>query len=340
MNHRPHSCGVFPRAPAERMRIWLLALALAPITACVDRKAVPDPEQADAEVAEAGVEDGGIPWSEGPLPPLASPCPGQRGMVGIPFPDGACYLMDPWPVTRGEYHTALAEGPLVSSHPACAGRSPAEGPRGETIDGTNVPGSYCDTTYYEYEDDGILLTFRRRLPWPPSEAEGPEPMVCVSWCDAHAYCERVGKRLCGNRALSEERDLSEQALGDPNQDELYNACTAGGTRRSPLGHRQAAIQSNRVDRFEYLPLSHEQVKAGGEGPFVGLHGMRVGSEMSGPVYDTFWTDYSYAENGPREYRECAVMEEEVWRLGRQYEAEHAYGGTATFRCCADVAAVP
>ena len=70
--------------------LWLAALALALFPACVDRKAVPDSDRADAETAEAGVEDSGIPWSDGALPPLPSTCPSQRGMVGIPFPDGAC----------------------------------------------------------------------------------------------------------------------------------------------------------------------------------------------------------------------------------------------------------
>jgi sulfatase modifying factor 1 len=52
------------------------------------------------------------------------------------------------------------------------------------------------------------------------------PQTCVDWCDARAYCESVGKRLCGRigdgSALTSDEDLADAGVS-----EWMNACTAG-----------------------------------------------------------------------------------------------------------------
>ncbi|MFW5741224.1 MAG: formylglycine-generating enzyme family protein [Myxococcota bacterium] len=52
------------------------------------------------------------------------------------------------------------------------------------------------------------------------------PIHAVDWCDARAYCEWAGKRLCKG---------SESHLEDPEKSEWYNACTLGGIQDYPYG---------------------------------------------------------------------------------------------------------
>jgi formylglycine-generating enzyme required for sulfatase activity len=59
---------------------------------------------------------------------------------------------------------------------------------------------------------------------------GDYSMGCVDWCDARAFCEWAGKRLCG--ALAGGTPRSE---GAPPMDEWGYACTAAGTLAYPYG---------------------------------------------------------------------------------------------------------
>ncbi|MGC4069582.1 MAG: SUMF1/EgtB/PvdO family nonheme iron enzyme [Polyangiaceae bacterium] len=52
------------------------------------------------------------------------------------------------------------------------------------------------------------------------------PIVCVDWCDARAYCEAIGKHLCGKRAVGGGAN-SFSAYADATQSEWYNACVSG-----------------------------------------------------------------------------------------------------------------
>lgn len=51
------------------------------------------------------------------------------------------------------------------------------------------------------------------------------PQVCVDWCDAYAYCDSQGKRLCGR--IGGGMNPFDR-FDDPGSSEWMNACSAGG----------------------------------------------------------------------------------------------------------------
>jgi formylglycine-generating enzyme len=58
------------------------------------------------------------------------------------------------------------------------------------------------------------------------------PVVGVDWCDAYAYCQGVGKELCGMIG-GEENPFG--AYRDAESSQWYNACSSGGVHTYPYG---------------------------------------------------------------------------------------------------------
>ena len=62
---------------------------------------------------------------------------------------------------------------------------------------------------------------------------GTAPQTCVDWCDAHAFCQRTGKRLCGR--IGGGAVPYPDGLADASVSEYYNACSSGGVHPYPYG---------------------------------------------------------------------------------------------------------
>jgi formylglycine-generating enzyme required for sulfatase activity len=72
------------------------------------------------------------------------------------------------------------------------------------------------------------------------------PQVCVDWCDAYAYCQAVGKRLCGKIGGG---SVGYNDYVDVSLSQWYNACTSHGANTYAYGNtydRQACNDANGV----------------------------------------------------------------------------------------------
>lgn len=77
-------------------------------------------------------------------------------------------------------------------------------------------------------------------PWPPTN-DGTSPVACVDWCDARAYCEAHGRRLCGKPGGGATPWSS---FADPSQSEWFATCTSGGQFAYTYGNAYAAAACN------------------------------------------------------------------------------------------------
>jgi formylglycine-generating enzyme len=150
--------------------------------------------------------DGGIGGSDGSMDGTsgagggAGTCPGTGGPTMVMLPPGYC--IDSTEVTRDQYAAWLTTNPSTSGQDAwCAWNTDF------TPDATCMAASYvCQGTGCENH-----------------------PQVCVDWCDAHAYCKAMGKRLCGKIG------------GGPDDSDFWvnsqwiNACTSGVDNAYPYG---------------------------------------------------------------------------------------------------------
>lgn len=117
-----------------------------------------------------------------------------------------------------------------------------------------IPGGYCvdatEVTWEEYSgwqatlSDPPVLDQPAECSWNDSAApkegtmgceqppESGRPVVCIDWCDAHAYCRAKGKRLCGEIGGD---TLAWQDYANPGASQWMNACTSGGRNEFPYG---------------------------------------------------------------------------------------------------------
>ena len=114
--------------------------------------------------------------------------------------------------------------------------------------------------------------------WPAPSGEENFPVINVNWCQAYAYCQWAGKRLCGQIGGG---PLASVNFSYPQYSQWLNACTLGGARTYPYGNAFENVCSGNVNGG---PTQLEIVAShpGCVGAFPGVF------DMSGSVWE--WTD--------------------------------------------------
>lgn len=212
-------------------------------------------------------------------------CPTEgTPMVEIPTGDGEFFCMDSTEVTQAQYAAFVASGPSVEGQPP------------ECADNT------------EFDTDPVSDT--------------PDaPVGNVDWCDARAYCESVGKHLCGPRAGTTIDDRDEDSLDN----QWFYACSEGGTRIRPDSG------GPECDRgiLSREPLAPVRSNPCCQGPLPGLFGLGGQNAQE-------WIDA--CSEGDRN-AECLVMGGRRIFAGGECDASDTERRTTRnprigFRCCA------
>ncbi|MFZ5895028.1 MAG: SUMF1/EgtB/PvdO family nonheme iron enzyme [Myxococcota bacterium] len=171
----------------------------------------------------------------------AAECPtSQHGpaLVKVPTPSGGIMCIDATEVTQAHYAEFLAEksGDASGQRPECA------------------------LNLYFDAPEGCLRT----VPVPSNPAEHPQQ--CVDWCDAAAYCEWAGKRLCGH---VEQGAVAWADGSDAAKDQWFNACSSGGANTFPFGATCNASVCNWSNSHSVEVGS--QLACQAQGPYAGVY---------------------------------------------------------------------
>jgi formylglycine-generating enzyme required for sulfatase activity len=158
-----------------------------------------------------------------------------------------------------------------------------------------------------------------------------QPQRCVDWCDAHAYCKSVGKRLCGD---SDGGAMAYDAAVISTDNQWFAACSHGGEVAYPYGNDYDSAACWGADR---PPVGALTVKSasGCVGGYEGLW------DMSGGLAE--WVDSCNGTTGVGDA--CHIRGGSFsgtsdqlrcdWQSGAPRDTSSNYIG---FRCCADLPA--
>ena len=205
------------KSPVVAILVCLNGLLL---TFCNSESAIrpePTPDAAAGPKAgAAGSGSAGAGGASGKAGGAPHKCPeGLPGppLVEVTFPDGAAYCIDATEVTQAQYHdfASAKKGDMAGQPEVCVFNKSWV----PEVMGPEQPAG-CPKGYYEPGQNADL------------------PMVCTNWCQAKAYCEWAGKRLCRAAGGGKVDAKSPEGATDP-RSEWYNACTQRGKTRYPYG---------------------------------------------------------------------------------------------------------
>ena len=215
-------------------------------------------------------------------------CPSGGGPKMVALAAGFC--IDSTEVTRDHYATWLATNPSLAEQPSqCVWNS----------------------------------TFVPQFDWPPT-GDGDRPVGHVDWCDAHAYCKGVGKRLCGAvgggpTPYAEYKDATKS--------QWTLACTSAGKQSFPYGNQYDPQACAGVD---YVKVDLNYTVAAGslttcQSTVSGYAGV---FDLSGNVAE--WEDscepFTNVPSGQVDY--CRVRGGGRWQHGYTDPANNEYGELA------------
>jgi formylglycine-generating enzyme required for sulfatase activity len=214
----------------------------------------------------------GATGGEGGIGGAAGGCPTTCGALEEDGKDGYCvaksvpmphysYSIDATEVTRCQYDAWLSTNPPTAGQPSFCNWNTTYQPDSECMELPNVcKDSNC----------------------------GNHPVVCVDFCDAYAYCQAVGKRLCG-RIGGGTNGFGE--LADALKSQWFAACSSGGNLEYPYGSsfkdkacNGSGAKLNTTSEVGSFPDCHS-TESGYEGVF----------DMSGNVWE--WEDSHMLKSG-------------------------------------------
>lgn len=136
--------------------------------------------------------------------------------VSVKTPGGTSYTIDATEVTRCQYAAWLATKPSADGQ-----------------------GNWC-RYQTSFEPDANCMSTQVSC---KSNCD-QHPQVCVTSCDAEAFCKAVGKRLCGQPGGAH---APFEGFDDANQDQWYNACSGGGKNTYPYADKYDGKACNGYD---------------------------------------------------------------------------------------------
>jgi formylglycine-generating enzyme required for sulfatase activity len=150
--------------------------------------------------------------------------------------------------------------------------------------------------------------------------------VNVDWCDAYAYCQWAGKRLCGRIGGG---PLGFDEIADATQSQWHRACSAGGTQPYPYGDVYDRDACNGVERGAGDALPVGQL-ADCEGGYPGIF------DLSGNIWE--WEDACDGFDGASNCRMRGGSFNDV-AFGLRCSADPipgrlSHANDLGFRCCA------
>jgi formylglycine-generating enzyme len=244
----------------------------------------------------AGV--GGTAGTGDGCPGTLTSCPVTSGGPTMVLVD-KCFCIDSTEVTRDQYATWLGTSPVDTGQP----------PQCSWNTGVDAFNPTCE--------------------WPPA-TKGNHPVACVDWCDAHAYCKGVGKRLCG-KIGGGANGFDDYAAATESQ--WYNACSSGGTDTYPYGSTYQEQTCNGHDHGVGVTVAVGSL-SGCESSVTGYTGVY---DLSGNLWE--WEDSCDTNTGNSDI--CRIRGGSFDLNGDELRCDHgndSYGYTAVsdlgFRCCA------
>jgi formylglycine-generating enzyme required for sulfatase activity len=191
---------------------FALVLAVALSAGCTrhaaeDGTAADGPDGGGSEASTVAASDAAMP-----LPPVdCTAVKGGPAMVEVASPHGVKYCIDTTEVTQKQYEQFLQS---VDTKP------------GTEHEDCKANTSYAPFISDQFSGGACVVPYGEADKYYAPAKTPDRPVVCIDWCDAVAFCQWAGKRLCGKIGGGK---VPQGLHADATVDEWYNACSNGGT---------------------------------------------------------------------------------------------------------------